>query len=73
LKARLYPWLRPSNEALPVELHGKLEAIIHDLTKTQAQENEGTIRATLRTISDEEHSKLARRIFSLYIELGGGI
>ena len=31
------------------------------------------IRATLRTMSDEEGSKLAKRIFSLYRELRGGI
>ena len=58
---------------LPVELHRKLEAIVEDLTRTPAQGDEGSIKATTRTMSDEEGAKLARRIFSLYIELRGGI
>ena len=65
--------LRSFEDQLPVELHRELEATSQDLTKVPAQGNEGRIRATLRTMSDEEGAKLAQRIFSLYIELRGGI
>jgi hypothetical protein len=65
--------LRATKEWLPIELGPKLEAILHELSKTPAQGSEGSIKATLRMMSDEEGSKLAQRIFSLYIELRGGI
>jgi hypothetical protein len=51
----------------------QLEAIFQELTRTPAQGSESGIKATLRMMTDEECSKLAQRIFSLYIELRGGI
>jgi hypothetical protein len=54
---------RPGPESLSAELNGKLDAIVQDLTRTPAQGDEGKIRAALRTMSDEEGSKLAERIF----------
>jgi hypothetical protein len=65
--------LRSFEDQLPVELHRKLEALVQDLTRTPVQGDGGSIKATLRTMSDEEGAKIARRIFSLYIELRGGI
>jgi hypothetical protein len=65
--------LRPFENQLPVELHSQLKAIVQDLTRTPAQGDEGSIKATTRTMSEEEGAKLAKRIFSLYIELRGGI
>ena len=62
-----------SPEWLPMEVRDKLEAIIQELTRTRAQGNEGTLKATLRMMSDEECSKIAQRVLSLYIELSGGI
>ncbi|MBB5063936.1 hypothetical protein [Granulicella mallensis] len=65
--------LQSNQEWLPVEVRHKLEAIIQELTRTPAQGSEGRIKATLRMMSNEEGSELAGRIFSLYIELRGGI
>jgi hypothetical protein len=65
--------LQATEEWLPIELRHKLEAIIQELTRTPAQGCEGRIKATLRMMSDEEGAKIAQRIFSLYIELRGGI
>jgi hypothetical protein len=65
--------LNPGDQSLPSELHGEFESIYHDLTKTTAQGSEGRIQATLQLMSDEEGSKLASRIFSLYTKLRGGL
>lgn len=65
--------LEPNNDEMPKELHLELEAILLDLTKMAAKGDEGKISATLRFMSDEEGSKLAGRIFSLYVHLHGGI
>jgi hypothetical protein len=60
-------------EWFPPELRHKLEAILQELTRTPAQGTEGKLQATLRMMSDEEGAEIAQRIFSLYIELCGGI
>jgi hypothetical protein len=65
--------LRSFEDQLPMELHRELKAIVQDLTRTPAQGDEGSIKATMRMMSDEEGAKLAQRIFGLYIELRGGI
>jgi hypothetical protein len=65
--------LQSPPEWLPMEVRDKLEAIIQELTRTPAQGNEGTLKATLQMMSDEECSKIAQRILSLFIELSGGV
>jgi hypothetical protein len=57
----------------PPDLQGEFEEIMHELTKVSAKGDEGTLQATLRETGDMDASKLAERIFSLYLSLRGGI
>jgi hypothetical protein len=65
--------LHRPDEDIPKELREEFKAVMHALTKETAQGNEGNIVATTRKLSSEEGAKLAHRIFSLYVQLRGGI
>lgn len=64
--------LKPE-EDLPETLHEEFHAVWHELTREQAVGNEGNLEATTRKLTDEDASKLAERIFGMYVELRGGI
>ena len=64
--------LKPEDD-LPKELHEEFQAVCHELNKEEAIGNEGTLEATARKLSDEEGSKLAERILTMYVKLRGGI
>ena len=65
--------LHHPDQDLSEELREEFKAVYHELTKETATGNEGNIVATTRKLSPEEGTKLARRIFSLYVRLRGGI
>ena len=60
--------LKPEDD-LPKELHEEFQAVCQELNKEEAIGNE----ATARKLSDEEGSKLAERILTMYVKLRGGI
>lgn len=65
--------LQPADKDLPEELREEFGQLYHELTKETATGNEGNIVATTRKLTDEQGSKLAKRIFSIYPKLHGGI
>ena len=58
-------------DLLPADLMPELKAILEDLTKVKGQD--GAIQATTQAMSNEEGAHIAERVFSLYINLRGGI
>jgi hypothetical protein len=58
---------------LPQKLRQEFDAVRHELTKENAEGDEGTIAATIRKLTPEEASKIAERILHIYTELHGGI
>lgn len=57
------------NALLP-KLQDEFDSIMGDVSRTPAQSaSEGSIRATIREMTDEEAYNLAGRIFHLYIHL----
>jgi hypothetical protein len=66
--------LDPGEEDLPEELREEFRAVYGALRRENAATgNEGNIVATTRKLTFEKGAKLARRIFSLYTKLHGGI
>ena len=48
------------------ELTKMHESLVRDLTKVAAKQDEGTLQATLATLSDDECGELVERIFAIY-------
>ena len=67
---RLHP---AGDKDVPEELREEFKAVYHELTKENATGNEGKIAATTSKLNSEQAATLARRIFSMYTRLHGGI
>lgn len=53
-------------EDLPANLQPELEAIQEEIDRIPAQGDEGSVQATLNTMSDDQCAEMAQKIFSLY-------
>ena len=65
--------LHRKGEDLPPEHRDEFRAIWHELGSEPAVGDEGTIAATTSKLTDEQCSKLAERIFSIYTDIMGGL
>ncbi len=54
---------------LPADLQEELTAIHQQITRVPAKGDEGTIRATVNTMSDDECLDLADKIFDMYSDV----
>jgi hypothetical protein len=57
------------DEEMPESLQERFATFKHELTKEKAIANEGTVQATTQRMSDEEASKWASEIVSMFIEI----
>jgi hypothetical protein len=66
--------IRLKSSEIPDEERAEFDAVMHALTKYPAEtEGEGSIRASVRKLTNDEGAELARKILSIYIRIRGGI
>lgn len=56
-------------EDLPEDLGEKLKNLQNQVTRINAEGNEGTLKATMKTISEEEAFEIAKKILDLFLEV----
>lgn len=61
------------SEDFPGTFRAEFDDLWHNLTRKNPVGSEGSIEATISSLSDEEAEKLAKRIFSLFTTIRGGI
>jgi hypothetical protein len=75
IRSRLYAAYKSigplSPRQMPEHLRGEHKALKEALTWVPVDEaGEGTLRATLRAMDDDEADRLAKKFFELYMEVG---
>ena len=65
--------LHRASEDLPAEHRDEFRDLFRELTSEPAIADEGSIAATTSKLTDEQCSKLAERILSIYTDIMGGL